>query len=119
MAPDPARRTFQFHLSTCVMLMFLAGGLIALNVIPEVNDRIYNYGRTHDDFRYLGYGWPDSRMYKVPLPNPEKDWDEPNTRYTFSEPGLGRAVLFNLICWLVILALAAALWEGWIRWRRR
>lgn len=48
------RRWFQLHLSTCVIMMFVASGLVWLNVRANSNPQFE--GNTID---YLdGYGWP-------------------------------------------------------------
>src|SRR5436190_193198 len=55
--PEPPRpKRFQIHLSTAIVLMFVAGALI------WANSRPYNYAR----FLCRGFGWPRI-MYAYPM----------------------------------------------------
>jgi len=50
------RRWFQIHLSTAVVLMFVAGGLLWANMMPRW--RYMDQGFSEPYFFNDGYGWP-------------------------------------------------------------
>src|SRR5258707_698454 len=66
----PRRKRFQIHLSTAVVMMFVAGGLIWANLrerrIPDVPDAI------DFDYTYTVHGWPFPVVRKYPI-NPRDD----------------------------------------------
>ena len=57
MTEPPRRKRFQFHLSTAIVMMFVAGGLMWANASPVDSVPIYH--------RYPGavdYGWPQTAV---------------------------------------------------------
>jgi|SRR5579862_1262852 len=58
--PEPPRRArFQIHLSTAIVLMFVAGGLIWANIGVSIYKLNFHGTRS----THLQYGWP----FKAPL----------------------------------------------------
>jgi hypothetical protein len=56
--PPRLKRRFQIHLSTAIVMMFVAGGLIWANVS----------GTRHPSYNYIEHGWPfRSQMHFVGL----------------------------------------------------
>jgi len=111
--PEPPRRArFQIHLSTAIVLMFVAGGLIWANVTPSV----FEFGGTiiekkgyldfkGDIVRRSVFGWPwiayevrteyqyyytDPRYPEVRF-DPSKKWNE---KSIFCDIALALAILF-------------------------
>lgn len=112
------RSWFQLHLSTCIVLMFAAGGLMWANTVPVKNaywgHAVGNSG--HTDFVGDGYGRPipfrfvgDMKIYT-------------NTGLasttTFRQFHTSRLVL-NIVANIVLLVLVMILSEWWIRRRER
>lgn len=61
-APVPAhRKRFQIHLSTAVVMMFVAGGLLWAN-LRERHGTVFGGEEAYEfwsiEFDYNGYGWP-------------------------------------------------------------
>ena len=56
MSEPPHRKRFQIHLSTAIVLMFVAGGLIGANVIPDAAALGLNE-----------YGWPTCYLMRLLL----------------------------------------------------
>lgn len=54
MPEPPPRKRFQLHLSTAIVLMFVAGGLIWANTQTRIIKFIFRNGT----FEFLAYGWP-------------------------------------------------------------
>ncbi|MCY3020743.1 MAG: hypothetical protein NTW87_17130 [Planctomycetota bacterium] len=99
---------FQFHLSTAVVMMFAAGGVMYLNALP-----IWHYAgeqNGQEEFEISGYGWPcvvyDTGMSYGPMRQPSWKWSGP-------------------ACNVVFMALVAAYvgmlceWRNIARWLRR
>ena len=63
MTTKPRRAWFQLHLSTAIVMMFVAGGLIALNLNPQ---KVQKFDRKSDrdvSFEIVGeIGWPVSGL---------------------------------------------------------
>ena len=51
---DKKPRWFQIHLSTAIVLMFVAGGLLAANISPSLEHRIFKQSVSTDGD---GAGW--------------------------------------------------------------
>ena len=51
---------FKIHLSTAIVLMFVAGGIMRANFGSqrEIPDTRSNGVRTHESYVYVRYGWP-------------------------------------------------------------
>jgi len=59
--PEPKRKPFQIHLSTAIVLMFVAGGLIWRNVewrVIEFDYPVADNGSIVKIPNREGYGWP-------------------------------------------------------------
>jgi len=58
------RKRFQIHLSTAIVMMFAAGGLIWANAVPEatrsngVLPSSYVQGMAYSNYEFRCYGWP-------------------------------------------------------------
>ena len=66
---EKPRRWFQFHLSTAVVMMIVAGGLVYVNVTPRTTLRD---GETGDVFSSLSRKWPSIVVYPgTDPPKPE------------------------------------------------
>ena len=65
--PEPPRRArFQIHLSTAIVLMFVAGGLIWANVRECVETRnVYDSLGVHPAIKFYSHGWPLPITYTV------------------------------------------------------
>ena len=63
MTNKPKRRFWQIHLSTAIVLMLLASGLLGLNVQPRNTHIEYSSlpGRTH----FVQFGWPLTLEYEL------------------------------------------------------
>lgn len=57
--PKP-RRWFQLHLSTCIVLMLVAGGMLFLNLRPRSDAHQYACLSDVQYYQDLSYGWPGS-----------------------------------------------------------
>lgn len=59
----PRRKRFQIHLSTAIVLMFAAGGLMWANLIPRIATVVYRF-ELHGESGFVApveskeYGWP-------------------------------------------------------------
>src|SRR6266404_1141238 len=93
MTDKPRRPWFQIHLSTAIVLMFVAGGILWLNVTP--------------DWAHMSsvYGWPKG-FYEERFGNPIA-----GTRFF-----LGTLIL-NIIAGIIILGYIAFLCEAFLRRR--
>jgi hypothetical protein len=54
-APPRLKRRFQIHLSTAIVLMFVAGGLMWMNTKPHFHFNLAHGGKLHPIF---AHGWP-------------------------------------------------------------
>ncbi|MEI6231403.1 MAG: hypothetical protein WCT04_00005, partial [Planctomycetota bacterium] len=72
MPTPPPRKRFQFHLSTAIVLMFVAGGLIWANTRDRYDTVRYSYPfmNSNDTIRQKDgdYGWPIPALFFV------KEW---------------------------------------------
>jgi hypothetical protein len=69
--PTKRRPWFQFHLSTCVILMFVAGGLLWANV----TERGFGAHFTSKGLPYVVFGLHPERGLGWPLPFLKWDWE--------------------------------------------
>ncbi len=73
MTEPPRRKRFQIHLSTAIVLMFVAGGLIWLNCLPtrgfgvRLQPWAFTDGMDEADGPYISWsfrhGWPQSAVW--------------------------------------------------------
>jgi hypothetical protein len=64
------RKWFQIHLSTAIVLMFVAGGFIGANVLDRklnLNNAVFHF-KSYMDAEYMGQGWPLIVTYASPRP---------------------------------------------------
>ena len=98
MSDEPKPRSFQFHLLTAIVLMFVAGGFLALNVIPSRPiPKYYIYER----------GWPFMFCR----------WFYDGKNYLFDMFDAGALINDSLLA-LACIALSAKLCEFLIRRRK-
>ena len=112
---EKIRRWFQIHLSTAIVLMFVAGGLMWLNNVPEMLKPIAMeispngiYGATHEALPRVG--WP-LRIHDKPLVTSEMD----ETSYNYIVSYESYWYLANLTVAVLILISIALLLEWRIR----
>lgn len=112
-APPKKRPWFQLHLSTCIVLMFVAGMLIWLNVTPRERSLVWilengRMERFMDDRSGLegwtGRGWPAT--FQAILPDETTKWS-------------GEGVVQDLAVVMAIIGLAGSGCEYLIRRRER
>ncbi|MCK6472759.1 MAG: hypothetical protein L6R28_13535 [Planctomycetes bacterium] len=74
-APPPRRRFFQLHLSTCVVLMVVAGGMGMLNCMEGSVDpnELYHLKQDRDYPSWKAFGWP---YYCYLVPPDQELWSE-------------------------------------------
>ena len=131
----PKRPWFRFHLSTCIVLMFVAGALLGLNL-----ERQHMRGRTSDGFvesTSCDLGWPFYFYSNCRLagnftgrglnPIEQSHWTRLWTDLVARElpfnmetelygPGVRpRELVVNMICWFAILAAMGFLLEWRVR----
>ena len=62
MSEKPKRRVWQVHLSTAIALMFMAGGVLWINSIPDIGRNPPGMLKTPIEVgshsTYIYYGWP-------------------------------------------------------------
>jgi len=59
MSDKPKRRFWRIHLSTAIVQMFVAAGLLFANMTPRVEQRPHFLSLFEEQIPYLrGYGWP-------------------------------------------------------------
>src|SRR5258706_512202 len=88
MPTAPPRKRFQFHLSTAIVLMFVAGALMWANMQPHFLRPILwsangveeyltlsekEFRIPNPDVSYRYYGWPRFVVYSVRIPNALKE----------------------------------------------
>ena len=103
MTDPPRRKRFQFHLSTAIVMMFVAGGLMWANVVV----RNPGFVETSDGRKYFdySYGWPFPAYFWNLF------WDVHNPRrYTSS-----MALVFDIAAVLVTLLIAFLFCELLVR----
>ncbi|MEI6231558.1 MAG: hypothetical protein WCT04_00795 [Planctomycetota bacterium] len=109
--PRPWR--LQLHLSTAVILMFTAGGIIWANCVGRQEDDI-RYWDTAPRISELQYGWPwpiiEIISYTPPVPAALQNKSPAIDHFITN-------VILNLIVALVILTVVWQVCEGWIRYR--
>ncbi|HLX60086.1 MAG TPA: hypothetical protein VKX17_02270 [Planctomycetota bacterium] len=104
MATVPRRGRFQIHLSTAIVLMFVAGGLMWANLVEGRVDGRAAYGWPFCAVRpWYGAAWTDKNGFKFNVP----------TSYTYDE----RLLAFDLSIAFLILVGVYAFCEWLIRRR--
>lgn len=105
----PIRRFWQFHLSTAIMLMFVAGVLVGLCFEPR---RYYGLSHEHPELPNV-YGWPFPFLW-----GNGEIWLREESRFVLWSlrlPLLG--MIANVAIDVGILLAAAIVWERFIRRR--
>jgi hypothetical protein len=106
------RRWFQIHLSTAIMLMFVAGALMWQNFrtytaeFPPYTNKAYT--------AYIvtpSMGWPFPHVRDVHF----RDMADDTTMVLWNYSSLGK----NALIWIGIFAAVTALCELWISYRKR
>ncbi len=115
------RRFFQIHLSTAVVLMFVAGVLVWANV-REQRSIIYNppdpfTGAPRPQFMIVGRGWPNSINSDGPINVPFVGDDSNELPYRWNIPISTARVAFNALFALAILLSVCVACEWRIRRR--
>jgi len=98
-APPPRRRRwFQIHLSTCVVLMFVAGGIVGLNVKPP----FYIADISGNTRGWAVYGFPWGIYYKAFPYNPEGSYIITDNLVSDVVLALGMLVTIGVVLeWLI------------------
>jgi len=132
MPHSPPRKRFQVHLSTAIILMFVAGGLIWANVVPATQTvlRSNSYIRTTMEVVRSEYGWPFtgravSKMKdlrnEVINPLPKEILVEEYYRLLYIGKISGAIsypiLSLNLLIALLLLVITWFLCERWIAYR--
>jgi hypothetical protein len=115
MPESPQRKRFQIHLSTAIVMMFVAGALIWANVKPNAIPRLVP---KQPRFR-SGFGWPCEAIRKTS--DFEFTGEGPDITFDFKETYYPSYLMiaFNLAAALFILFFVAFLCEWLIRRRAR
>lgn len=112
------KRPWQIHLSTAILLMFVSGGFLWVNIVPLK----YNWTFVHEIFRnkITGqnryYGWP-CQFYGVTGSIP---MDSPSPTYStlgFNNLDLARSIGTNVLISGSVLFAVWFVCEWWIRWQ--
>ena len=109
----PRRWRLQLHLSTAVILMFTAGGIIWANCVGDVTD-YYFYADGSKDPIERSYGWPQPFLYENLL---EWHWPYLVKRNSFNSMPTASYAIFDFIVALAILTVVWLICEGFIRYR--
>jgi hypothetical protein len=97
------RRYWQIHLSTALVLMFVAGGLLFVNLKPR-----YDVGVRGRLFE-ASYGWPATFLER-------SDWSASiGFPRKLQQRWHADAFIPNAIWALIILIPSGIAWEAWIR----
>ncbi len=122
------RRWFQIHLSTAIVLMFVAGIFIWRNCQPHTWGTLFSpkpdqheRGVQPYDSRVIQYGWPNE-IWVDQLPNAQQDWRYMNTEVKLpsqSKQVLYGKLLINLLDLFLLCAGIAFFLEFLIRRRER
>ena len=117
MPEPPRRKRFQFHLSTAIVMMFVAGGLMWANTTAKIaeegtfNESHVNWTGT---FVLVQRGWPfpycqlENWQYSDKSRSPIRN---PDPKYYFSN------ALLNMLIAMIIVSLGLFLCESRIRRR--
>ena len=118
--PDATKRKWlQIHLSTCVILMFVAAGLMWLNM------RQYNVRSAKWPHGWTAYGFPFEAVGDIPRVNRVFEIvSEDRKLFAYGLPWIGKGVqplpfAVNLVVALICLALVSFACEWSIRRRER
>ena len=118
MSEPPRRKRFQIHLSTVIVLMFVAGGLIWANVRwRRIENRHWGYWMTiyplgsHEHTKHKivvhGYGWPfhalEAQAFEVEAYRDESKVESSNAKED-EETGVNRWRILPLIADIVFVA---------------
>jgi hypothetical protein len=119
MSDKPRRPWFQIHLSTAIVLMFVAGGIGSINLRVTRTERTESVfssivGEGHADDKFTYYGWPCDSFYE--LSTVEKD----GTEYFYDSPirrWMPKGIIVNIFAAMISLI---AVWYAceWLLRRR-
>jgi hypothetical protein len=144
MSDNPRRRWFQFHLSTAVLVMFAAGGLISVNSVKHTRYVVAelecfdgpwsdSWGEMVNVERRTAQGWPFTIRYDAysfvlgskSLPSDVKEeqlqtFDIPKLAHSWSvqpraSPWRYDSLAYNCICGVLMLAGLAFVCEFIVR----
>ncbi|HLX60254.1 MAG TPA: hypothetical protein VKX17_03120 [Planctomycetota bacterium] len=118
------RKWLQVHLSTAVVLMFVAGALIWANIGPRPRKSSYTFHFANpyreSELIHVGkvYGWPYDAIYRNEIDyhkfDVEPELTPANVPYTQTDPPM---FLLDLAIAPVILFATWFACERWIAWR--
>ena len=121
MSDKPKRRFWQIHLSTAIVMMFTAGGLMWINLRPVLDD-------TYGDALFYERGFPFAMNDANQGWQTSLDWTKPKNmayvgkmRESMPSGFEGNWFVFPA-CWNAVIAMAAigciaVFWEGLLRRR--
>jgi hypothetical protein len=119
-APVKPRRFFQIHLSTAVVLMFVAAGLLYLNLTPMPNGYLSHgvngSGRPVSDTRAAAYGCPIPFFYLGTTTLYYSNYPKTVSEYRDISPGL---LALNVLANSLLLAATGSACEFLLRRRER
>ena len=100
-------RWFQFHLSTAVVLMFVAGGIMWANMHVRMTGEMWK----GEWIPYPGFGWPAVSVRQITSGDRPigVETDDLLSRYAFIDLAVALAILFTVwfLCeWLIRLRAA-------------
>src|ERR1017187_4066860 len=85
--PNPPRRArFQVHLSTAIVLMFAAGGLMWVNMRGYITSKYHSSDR---DNLITAYGWPYKALYLSKVINKYHDRENYIEYFGYTEYWMG------------------------------
>src|SRR5262245_60601360 len=118
MPEPPSRKRFQIHLSTAVVMMIAAGGLMWVNVRERSCVTGYYFDSSAFSIPYTHYsrGWPGIIVGHRDELTYESDDGKIRTIHALKEFKI-QGLLLNLMIACLILYFVWFVCEWWIRWR--
>jgi hypothetical protein len=115
MTITPRRAWCQIHLSTAVVLMFVAGGILYANLRLTRIEEEYEYEGPKFGWAEL-YGWPQIVYFRVPIYAGSRVWKQVGVREGLVA-GAWKFICLNVLIGSVILATCAITIEFVVRRR--